>query len=80
MIRVAVVDDHPAVRLGLEGALRTEPGLIPIGSATGPEELAPLLYRTHPDVVLVDYHLPRRDGLILCQQVKADVPSPALLL
>jgi DNA-binding NarL/FixJ family response regulator len=37
VIRVAVIDDHPAVRLGLEGALRSEPGLIPVGSATDPK-------------------------------------------
>lgn len=80
MIRVAVVDDHPAVRLGLETALRSEPGLIPVGHAETPEELAPLIYRTRPDVVLLDYHLPRRDGLTLCREIKSRVPAPAVLL
>ncbi len=80
MIRVAIVDDHPAVRLGLATALRSEPGLLPIGEARDPEELAPLLYSTRPDVVLLDYHLPRRDGLSLCCQIKANVLAPAVLL
>jgi DNA-binding NarL/FixJ family response regulator len=80
MIRVAIIDDHPAVRLGLESALRSEPGLVPVGAAEQPEDLPPLLYRTRPDVVLVDYHLPRRDGLSVCQQIKSDIPTPAVLL
>jgi len=80
MIRVAVVDDHPAVRLGLQTALRNEPGLVPVGEAETPEELAPLLYRTRPDVVLLDYHLPRRDGLTLCREIKSRVPAPKVLL
>lgn len=80
MIRIAVVDDHPAVRLGLMGALRTEPGFVPVGAAQTVEELDPLLYRVRSEVVLLDYHLPRRDGLSLCHRIKSDVPAPAVLL
>lgn len=80
MIRVAIVDDHPAIRMGLASALGSEPDLVPVGSATQPEELPPLLYRTRPDVVVLDYHLPRRDGLSICRQIKAEVPAPAVLL
>jgi DNA-binding NarL/FixJ family response regulator len=80
MIRVAIVDDHPAVRLGLDSALRSEPGLVAVGTAQEPEDVPSLLYRTRPDVVLLDYHLPRRDGLSICCQIKADVPAPAVLL
>lgn len=80
MIRVAIADDHPAVRLGLESALSSEPGLIPVGSAEQSEDVAPLLHRTGPDVILLDYHLPRRDGLSICQTIKSDVLAPAVLL
>jgi DNA-binding NarL/FixJ family response regulator len=80
MIRIVILDDHPAVRLGLASALRSEPGLLPVGDAQQPDELAPLLYRTRPDVVLLDYHLPRRDGLSLCCEIKSDALAPAVLL
>lgn len=80
MIRVAIVDDHPAVRLGLHTALRSEPGLIPVGTAAGSAELEPLLYRTAPDVVLLDYYLDGDDGLTLCRQIKTTVPAPAVVL
>jgi DNA-binding NarL/FixJ family response regulator len=80
MIRVAIVDDHPAVRLGVESLLSSEPGLVPAGSAAGPDGVAPLLYRARPDVLLLDVHLPGRDGLSICRAVKAEVPAPAVLL
>ena len=54
MIRIAVVDDHYAVRLGLQAALGAQPDMTAVGAAAWSAELAPLLYRTAPDVLLVD--------------------------
>ena len=80
MIRVAIVDDHHAVRLGLQTALAAEPGLVPVGTASTAAELAPLLYRVDPDVVLLDYQLPDNDGLTVCRQVKSSGPSPRVII
>lgn len=80
MIRVAIVDDHPAVRLGLQTALAAEPGLSPVGAASSAAELGPLLYRTDPDVVLLDYQLPDGDGLSLCREIKQAVPARRVVL
>jgi DNA-binding NarL/FixJ family response regulator len=80
MITVAVVDDHHAVRLGLRAALVSEPGLEPVGSAANAAETDVLLYRTRPDVVLLDYHLPGTDGLTICRRIKSDVPAPGVVL
>jgi DNA-binding NarL/FixJ family response regulator len=80
MITIAIVDDHPAIRLGLRAALRPEPDLEPVGSAADAGEAAALLYRTRPDVIVLDYHLPDTDGLTLCRRMKSDVPAPAVVL
>jgi DNA-binding NarL/FixJ family response regulator len=80
MISVAVVDDHHAVRLGLHTAIRSEPGLVNVGAASTAAELAPLLYRSRPDVVILDYHLPDEDGLTVCWRLKSDVPAPRVIL
>ena len=80
MIRVAIADDHHAVRLGLHAAIRSEPGLVPVGAASDGGSLAPLLHSTDPDVLLLDYHLPDTDGLTLCRRIKADPPAPAVIL
>ena len=80
MIRLLLVDDHPALRAGLSAVLRAEPGLVPLGAASDEEELWPALNRTKPDVVLLDYHLPPADGLVLCRRIKRTMPPPKVLL
>jgi DNA-binding NarL/FixJ family response regulator len=80
LIRVAVIDDHEAVRLGLRTALGATPDLEPAGSAGTAAEAAPLLYRLRPDIVLVDYRLPDVDGLTLCRRIKSQPPAPGVVL
>jgi DNA-binding NarL/FixJ family response regulator len=80
MIRILLVDDHPALRAGLTAVLRAEPGLVPLDAASSVADLWPALHRTKPDVVVLDYHLPGEDGLVVCRQVKRTVPAPAVLL
>jgi DNA-binding NarL/FixJ family response regulator len=80
MIRILLVDDHPAVRAGLLAVLRAEPGLVPLGAAGSVADLWPRLNATRPDVVVLDFHLPGVDGLDLCRQLKRTMPPPAVLL
>jgi DNA-binding NarL/FixJ family response regulator len=80
MIRVLLVDDHLALRAGLSAVLKAEPGIVPIASAASARDVWPALTRSRPDVVLLDYHLPDRDGLSLCRQVKRTLPAPKVLL
>lgn len=80
MIRLLIVDDHPAMRAGLTAVLRAEPGIVPLGTASSEDDLPAMLERTRPDVVLLDYHLPGSDGLKLCRRMKRDPNAPAVLL
>jgi DNA-binding NarL/FixJ family response regulator len=80
VIRIAIVDDHPALVAGLTAVLRAEPGFVPVGTAAGETELWPLVERTAPDVVVLDYHLPGSDGLQLCRRLTARVPAPRVVL
>jgi DNA-binding NarL/FixJ family response regulator len=68
------------MRAGLTAVLRAEPGIVPLGAAASEEDLEPVLARTRPDVILLDYHLPGADGLKLCRRLKRAVPAPAILL
>lgn len=80
MIRVLLVDDHPAMRTGLTAVLRAEPGIVALDAVAQPEDLDAALKRTRPDVVLLDYHLPRTDGLVVCRQLKRTLLPPKVLI
>lgn len=81
MIRVIVIDDHPALRAGLHTVLESEPGIVFAGESNGEEESVwPLLRRVEPDLVLLDYHLPKGDGMQLCYRIKQQVPTPRVII
>ena len=72
MTRIAIVDPQPAIRAGLMALLRSEPGLVPVGSAGTAEEALELVARTAPDIVLLEPYLGVGDGLQLCRRITAD--------
>jgi len=79
MLRVAVVDHHPAVRAGLEAILSQTPMISVAGSAADRCELWPLLYRADPRVVVMGQ--PQRDhapGLTL--RVRARQPGARVVI
>lgn len=76
MIRIMLIDDHAAVRAGLETVLAAEPDLIPVASTDGNEDLWPRFHQTRPDLVLLDFHLPGLNSLLICRQLKSVVPAP----
>ena len=81
MIRVIVIDDHPALRAGLRAVLDAEPGIVLADESGGDEESVwPALNRSRPDLILLDYHLPRGDGLQLCYRIKQQVPAPRVVV
>lgn len=75
MIRVALVDDQPLVRLGLATLIATEDDLDLVGEAGDGAQGLALIRRLRPDVVLCDIRMPGTDGLALLAQVSGD---PAL--
>jgi DNA-binding NarL/FixJ family response regulator len=78
--RIAVIDPQPAVRAGLSMLLRTEPGLVPVGVASGVHDGVELADRLHPDVVLLEPHLVDGDGLGLCRRLRAAADPPSVVL
>lgn len=79
-IRVIVVDDHFATRLGLSMPINSEPGMKVIGEAsTGARAIE--LYREHqPDVMLMDYHLPDQSGVETLKAIRAEFPKARVLI
>jgi DNA-binding NarL/FixJ family response regulator len=62
VIRVAIVDDHPAIAAALEGAIGGRDDLVVVGSVTTATAAAELVDRTLPDVVVCDVWLDGEPG------------------
>src|SRR3954452_8161484 len=75
MIRLALLDDHPAVLVGLRRFIEQEPDLVLVGAAPTAPELARQLGDRRADVLVVDHDVARSDGLAQCRRIK-DRPQP----
>ena len=60
--------------------LRSEPGLVPVGAATGAGDAAELLARERPDVVMLEPGLLDGDGIALCRRLTAEPGGPRVIL
>jgi len=75
MIRVVVADDHAMFREMLRIALPRKGDMEVVGEAADGQELPDVLYRSRPDVVLIDYKMPFvRDFVALLQSLRAQNP------
>ncbi len=82
MIRVAVIHRHPAMRAGVDAILAAAPGIHVVAAAGGSDhhEITHALYRTAPDVVMVEDAPGRADGVELAREIKANCPGARVLL
>ena len=72
MIRVALADDQPVVRMGLRVLIDREDDLELVGEADDGRTALQLVRRTHPDVLLLDIRMPGMDGLAALREITAD--------
>jgi DNA-binding NarL/FixJ family response regulator len=80
MLRIALLDDHPAVLAGLRRLIDAEPDLSVAAVAATAPELARKLDGLRPDVVILDYDLARDDGLAHCRRIKIRPNPPAVVI
>ena len=79
-LHVLVCDDHPSVRAGLIAALQLEPDLDVVGEAEDGPEAIERAAALAPDVVVLDYKLPRLDGTEAANRILAQSPKTKVLL
>lgn len=80
MIRLALLDDHPAVLVGLQRLLAPARDMEVLAAAADEVTLARELDGRQPDVLIVDYDPGRGDALALCRRVKARPDTPRVLI
>ena len=74
-LRLLVVDDHPAVRVGLKQLLDDEPGLEVVAMSSTGEGAVAEAENEDIDVAIVDYHLGGRNGLWVSRTLRR-LPRP----
>ena len=80
-MNVVIADDHPLVRQGLKQLLGSEPDMLVVGEARNAEETLELTRDIAWDVLILDYSMPDRNGLVVLKEVKRAYPRrPVLIL
>ncbi|HUP28045.1 MAG TPA: response regulator transcription factor [Chloroflexia bacterium] len=79
-IRVLVVDDQPVFTEMLRVVLDMQPDIEVVGMAFTGEEGVKAGLETHPDVMLVDYHMPGMSGLEVIQELKSAGETTTVLV
>ncbi len=77
--RLLVVDDHVAVRRGLYELLSEQPDFHVLAAASCAEEAMSIAEREVPAVAVIDFQLPRRNGVWLTRKLK-HLPTPPRVL
>lgn len=73
MARILIVEDEPDVLLLLENRVRGAGH--DVVSATNGEEGLTLVSTEKPDLVVLDWMMPRRDGIEVCEEIRRGDPD-----
>jgi len=77
---VLLVDDVAAFRAVAKAYLQEIAGVTLIGEASCGEDALAELERLRPDLVLMDVHMKRGNGLDTARRIKARAPRPLVVL
>lgn len=80
IIRILIADDHPRVRESLKALLEAESDLEVVGTATDGDEALALSDALHPDIILLDVQMPRKNGIVVLKELCDRQMPPRVLL
>jgi DNA-binding NarL/FixJ family response regulator len=78
--RVLIADDHEEFRRGLEALLAATPSVEVVGTAADGAMAVALALDLQPDVVLMDLHMPRVNGVEATAQITRSSPHIGVLV
>ena len=79
MSSILLVDDHPVMRALLRQVLEAYPDIVIVAEAEDGEEAVKLATRLHPDVAVIDLHLPRVSGVEATKLIRLQSPCTAII-
>ena len=79
-IKVLIADDHAIVRTGLSSLLGTQKDFTVVGEADDGETAVAMARDLNPDVIIMDYRMPKIDGATATEQILASQPHIKILI
>jgi DNA-binding NarL/FixJ family response regulator len=79
-IRVVIAEDQPLVRRGTALVLSMAPDMECVGQASNGDEAVKLALLLHPDVVLMDLHMPIKSGVAATREITTAQPNTQVLV
>lgn len=80
MIRILLVDDHDAVRRGVQTMLESHPGWEVCAEASNGRTAVKLAQQLKPNIAVIDLELPDLNGLEATRQIKKELPEIEVLI
>lgn len=80
MTRILIADDHHVVRSGLRAVLEAEPGLSVVGEVADGQAAVEAALRLRPDLVILDYAMPVRNGVEATREIRRRLPRTEVLI
>ncbi len=78
-VNVLVVDDSAFFRRRIKEILEQNPNIQCIGSADNGVDAVSQAQKLRPDVITMDYEMPRMNGIAAVQEIMAKSPTPILM-
>lgn len=78
---LVLADDHPIVLHGLENLLHAEGDLRVVARCTNGDETLVAVRRHRPDLLILDIHMPGKDGIAVLRELQRDrLPTRVVLM
>jgi DNA-binding NarL/FixJ family response regulator len=78
--RILIADDHEAIRQGVRALLESREGWQIVAEAAHGHDALRLARETQPDITVLDYSLPRMNGLELTRTIRHDLPRTEIVI
>jgi DNA-binding NarL/FixJ family response regulator len=79
-VRILIADDHEIVRSGLRTFVEAHPRWTLVGEAVNGKEAVIKALQSKPDVAVLDYALPLKNGIEATREIRARLPATEVLI